>query len=282
VSAVHLVADSTCDISPAEAAKLGLAIVPLKVIIGEEVFADGVDIDPATLYARMRSTTVAPRTSQPTPAEFEAVFREAGTDGSPIVCTTISAAMSGTHSSAVTARAALHDLDIRLIDTRSVGPGHQQVIEALIAAAAAGADAAQLEEVAATIRSTQRLVFTVESLEYLRRGGRIGGARALLGSMLNIKPILEVREGAVEPLDRVRTFPKALDRLLEEVAAAATAWGGRASVLVTHADKAEAAAEIARRAADIAGEPVRLIDVGPVIGCHGGPGAIGMSFHKPL
>jgi DegV family protein with EDD domain len=282
VSAVHLVADSTCDISTVEAAKLGLVIVPLKVIIGEEVFADGVDIDPATLYARMRSSTVAPRTSQPTPAEFEAVFREVGADGAPIVCTTISAAMSGTHSSAVAARAAVSDLDIRLIDTRSVGPGHQQVVEALIAATAGGADAAQLEEIAATIRSTQRLVFTVESLEYLRRGGRIGGARALLGSMLNIKPILEVREGAVEPLDRVRTFPKALDRLLEEVAAAATAWGGRASVLVTHADKAEAAADIARRAADIAGEPVRLIDVGPVIGCHGGPGAIGMSFHKPL
>jgi DegV family protein with EDD domain len=282
VSAVHLVADSTCDISTAEAARLGLVIVPLKVIIGEEVFADGVDIDPATLYARMRSSTVAPRTSQPTPAEFEAVFREVGADGAPIVCTTISAGMSGTHSSAAAARAAVPDLDIRLIDTRSVGPGHQQVIEALIAAAADGADAARLEETAATIGSTQRLVFTVESLEYLRRGGRIGGARALLGSMLNIKPILEVRDGAVEPLDRVRTFPKALDRLLEEVAAAATSWGGRASVLVTHADKAEAATDIARRAAEIAGEPVRLIDVGPVIGCHGGPGAIGMSFHRPL
>jgi DegV family protein with EDD domain len=282
VSAVHLVADSTCDISTDEAAKVGLTIVPLKVIIGEEVFADGVDIDPATLYARMRTSTVVPRTSQPTPAEFVAVFSEVGAAGAPVVCTTISASMSGTHSSAVAARAALPHLDIRLIDTRTVGPGHQQVVEALLAAAAAGADADQLEELAGRIRSTQRLVFTVESLEYLRRGGRIGGARALLGSILNIKPILEVREGAVEPLDRVRTFPKALDRLLEEVAASATAWGGRASVLVTHADKAEAAAEIARRAADIAGEPVRLIDVGPVIGCHGGPGAIGMSFYQPL
>lgn len=282
MSAVHLVADSTCDISTAEAATLGLAIVPLKVIIGEEVFADGVDIDPATLYARMRASTVVPRTSQPTPGEFEAVFREVGADGAPVVCTTISAAMSGTHASAVAARGALPDLDIRLIDTRSVGPGHQQVVEALLAAAAAGADADQLEELAARIRSTQRLVFTVESLEYLRRGGRIGGARALLGSVLNIKPILEVREGTVEPLHRVRTFPRALDRLLEEVAASAAAWGGRAAVLVTHADKPEAASEIARRAADVAGEPVRLIDVGPVIGCHGGPGAIGMSFHKPL
>jgi DegV family protein with EDD domain len=282
VSAVHLVADSTCDISTAEAAKHGLAIVPLKVIIGEEVFADGVDIDPATLYARMRASTVAPRTSQPTPAEFEAVFREVGVDGAPIICTTISGAMSGTHGSAVAARAAVPELDVRLIDTRSVGPGHQQVIEALIAAASGGAGPDELEELAATIRASQRLVFTVESLEYLRRGGRIGGARALLGSMLNIKPILEVREGAIEPLERVRTFPKALDRLLDEVSTSATGWGGRASVLVTHADTVEAATDLARRAADIAGEPVRLIDVGPVIGCHGGPGAIGLSFHRPL
>ena len=100
--------------------------------------------------------------------------------------------------------------------------------------------------------------------------------------MLNIKPILEVREGAVEPLDRVRTFPRALDRLVEEVGKSAAGWGGQAAVLVTHADKAEAAAEIAHRCEAYTAAPVRLIDVGPVIGCHGGPGAIGMSFHRPL
>jgi DegV family protein with EDD domain len=282
MSSVHLVADSTCDIPAAQAEASGLTIVPLKVIIGDDVFADGRDIDAATLYARMRTSTVVPRTSQPTPAEFEAVFAQLGADGDPIVCTTIAAAMSGTHSAATQAREAFPDMDIRVLDTRTVGPGHRLVVNAVLKAAAAGASAAELEAVVADVTSTMRLVFTVESLEYLRRGGRIGGARALLGSVLNIKPILEVRDGAVEPLDRVRTFRKALDRLLQEVAASAAAWGGRAAVLVTHADKAEAAAQIALRAADIAGEPVRLIDVGPVIGCHGGPGAIGMSFHEPL
>jgi DegV family protein with EDD domain len=281
VSSVHLVADSTCDIPAAEAASLGLTIVPLKVIIGDEVFADGVDIDPAQLYTRMRGSPVAPRTSQPTPSEFEAVFRELGADGAPIVCTTISAAMSGTYNSAVAARAALPDMDIRLIDTRSVGPGHQQVVEALVAAAREEAGADELEELSRVIGRTLRLVFTVETLEYLRRGGRIGGARALLGSVLNIKPILEMREGIIEPLDRVRTFPKALDRLVEEVRTAAAAWEGRISVLVTHADKVEAATELARRAAEVAGGAVRIIECGPVIGCHGGPGAIGMSCYQP-
>lgn len=281
VSAVHLVADSTCDISTDEAAGLGLTIVPLKVIVGDEVFADGRDIDPATLYARMRTSSVVPRTSQPTPAEFEVVFRELGADGAPVLCTTISAAMSGTHSSAAAARASLPDLDIRLVDTFTVGPGHRQVVDAIVAAAAAGADVDELERVAAAVRSTQRLVFTVESLEYLRRGGRIGGARALLGSVLKIKPILEVRDGTVEPLDRVRTFPRALDRLLEELAKSAKQWS-RTMAMVTHADKLDAGNEIAARAGNITGQPVRVVDVGPVIGCHGGPGAIGISFYRSV
>lgn len=282
MSNVHLVADSTCDIPAAEARALGLDIVPLKVIIGDEVFADGVDIDPATLYARMRSSPVAPRTSQPTPADFESLFAQLGADGAPIVCTTISAAMSGTHGSAVAARAALPERDIRLIDSRSVGPAHRQLVEVLVAAGARGAGPDELERLAADVAATQRLVFTVESLEYLRRGGRIGGARALLGSMLNIKPILEVRGGTVEPVDRVRTFARALDRLLEELTTTAASWSSSPVVTVTHADKLDAAMEVARRAETVTGGPVRVTDVGPVIGCHGGPGAIGISFHQSV
>jgi DegV family protein with EDD domain len=281
MTAVHLVADSTCDISADEAAAGGLTIVPLKVIIGEEVFADGRDIDAATLYARMRTSTIVPRTSQPTPAEFEAVFSELGGDGGSIVCTTISAEMSGTHSAATQAREALPDLDIRVLDTRTVGPGHHLVVDAVLRAVAAGADAAEVEGLVAAIAATMRLVFTVESLEYLRRGGRIGGARALLGSVLNIKPILEVRDGTVEPLDRVRTFPRALDRLVDEVSRSAAEWGGHARAMVAHADQRDAGLEVARRVGEAAGEPAELIDVGPVIGCHGGPGAVGVACYRP-
>jgi DegV family protein with EDD domain len=282
VSAVHLVADSTCDLPEADAQRAGITIVPLKVIIGDEVFADGQDIDAATLYSRMRASTVVPRTSQPTPAEFESVFSTLSADRAPIVCTTISSDMSGTHSAAIQAREALPDADIHVIDTRTVGPGHRHVVNAVLAAAASGAEAEEIERVAGEVISSMRLVFTVESLEYLRRGGRIGGARALLGSVLNIKPILEVRDGTVEPLDRVRTFPRALDRLVEEVGRSATQWGGRARVIVAHADQREMGTEVARRAGEAAGGSAELIDVGPVIGCHGGPGAIGVAFHRPL
>ena len=280
MTSVHLIADSTCDIPAADAAASGLTIVPLKVIIGDDVFADGRDIDAATLYARMRASTVVPRTSQPTPAEFEAVFAELGADGGAIVCTTISAEMSGTHSAASQAREALPGMDIRVIDTRTVGPGHRLVVNAVLRAAEGGAGAPEIAGLVEEMASTMRLVFTVESLEYLRRGGRIGGGRALLGSMLSIKPILEVREGKVEPLDRVRTFPRALDRLVEEVGRSAAGWGGRARAIVAHADQREAGLEVARRVGEAAGGPAELIDVGPVIGCHGGPGAIGVAFHK--
>jgi DegV family protein with EDD domain len=186
--------------------------------------------------------------------------------------------MSGTYGAATTARDALPDLDIRVIDTRTVGPGHRLVVGAAVASVAAGADAGDVAMAITEAASTTRLVFTVESLEYLRRGGRIGGARALLGAILDIKPILEVREGRVEALDRVRTFSRALDRLVEEVSRAAAAWGGRAHVMVAHADQRKGGLEVARRAEAAAGGTVQLIDVGPVIGCHGGPGAVGVAF----
>ncbi|MHB8717601.1 MAG: DegV family protein [Candidatus Dormibacteria bacterium] len=279
--AVNLVADSTCDIPATEAAAAGVRIVPLKVIIGDEEFDDGVDIDPATLYARMRTSTLVPRTSQPTPAQFQKVFEELTAQGDAVVCTTISAAMSGTHSSATQAREALPDRDIRVIDTRALGPAHRQVVEALRAALASGAGPGELERVAAEVRETQRLVFTVESLEYLRRGGRIGGARALLGSVLNIKPVLELRDGTIEPLDRVRTFPRALDRLVEEVRASTATWG-TAVAAITHADLPELATELARRVSEVTAAEVPVFECGPVIGCHGGPGAIGISAHRAL
>ena len=281
MAAVRIVADSTCDLPAAEATARGLTIVPLRVIIGEEAYLDGREIDAATLYARMRASAVVPRTSQPTPQEFETAFVAASEGGASIVCTTISAGMSGTYSAAVQARDTLAGADIRVIDTRSVGPGHRLVLDAVLAAARAGGDAAAVEQAARGIVATLRLVFTVESLEYLRRGGRIGGARALLGSVLNIKPVLEVRDGTVEPLDRVRTFPRALDRVLEELSRSAAAWGG-ATAMVAHADQREAGEEVRGRAAAITGAAVELIDVGPVIGCHGGPGAIGLAFHAPV
>jgi DegV family protein with EDD domain len=278
VGSVQLVCDSTSDLEPGYAAAHDVAVVPLRVIFGEEALLDGVELTPADFYRRMRTDPHHPRTSQPTPAEFAAVFRRLGASGQPIVCTTISAQLSGTHSSAVQAREELPDLDIRVVDTETCGPGHNQAVAEAVAVRDRGGDADAVVAALERLRAVQVLVFTVESLEYLRRGGRIGGARAFLGSVLSIKPVLVLRDGRVEALDRVRTFPKALDRLVEEVAAARRRWGPT-TALVAHAANPEGAATLAGRVAAVTGAPVRVGEVGPVLGCHSGPGAFGIALH---
>jgi len=280
---VRVVCDSTADLEPEYREAHTLTVVPLKVIFGEEVLADGVDIDPTAFYERMRtSPEAAPRTSQPSPAEFEAAFREAARDGATVVCTTISAEMSGSLAAATAGREAVPELDVRLVDTRTAGLGHNAVVRAAVTAAEAGAGADEVLLVIEEIKRTQQLVFTVETLEYLKRGGRIGGARALLGSLLNIKPVLHVEAGRVEALDRVRTYQRAIDRLVQELETFAGGWGGKAVVTVAHGARPEGAALLAERARPFCdGDPV-VVSVGPVIGCHAGPGAFGLAFHQPV
>ena len=278
---VHLVCDSTADLDPAFRAAHTVRVVPLKVIFGDQTYLDGVDMTAEQFYARLATPGPFPHTSQPTPAEFEEVFRELGADGGSIVCTTISADLSGTYASATQAQAALPELDIRVIDTRSVAVGHYAAVKAAVRAVEAGGDADQVEAAAVAVRGTEKVLFTVETLEYLRRGGRIGGARALLGSMLDIKPILEIRDGVIEPVGRVRTYPRAIDRLVEECKQAAATWGG-AEVVIAHADRPQIAAELVERMRPLVSSEPSLTVVGPVVGCHSGPGAIGVGFHKPI
>ncbi|GAC1343074.1 MAG: DegV family protein [Candidatus Dormibacteria bacterium] len=275
---VRLVCDSTADISPGFAEAHRLEVVPLKVIFGDEQLDDGVQIDAATFYSRMRAGGPPPRTSQPSPAEFAAAYRRAGRDGLPVLCTTISADLSGTHETARLAAEACPDIDVHVVDSRTAGLGHHQVVAAAVRAAAAGCDRAETERRLARVIASQRCAFTVQNLEYLRRGGRIGGAQALVGSLLSIKPILEVRGGRIEPLDRVRTDARAIERLVRE---AGGAGDGEAPLRVTiaHAERPDAAAALAAGLRQrSAGEP-EIIAVGPVIGCHGGPGSLGVVVH---
>lgn len=281
MAAVHLVCDSTADLDPEFRAAHTVRVVPLKVIFGEQTYADGVDITSEEFYARLAMPGPFPRTSQPTPAEFEDVFRELGADGGPIVCTTISSDLSGTYASATQARAALPELDIRVVDTRSVAPGHYAVVREAVRVIERGGDADEVVAAISAVQSTARVLFTVETLEFLRRGGRIGGARAMLGSMLDVKPVLEIRGGVIEPVARVRTYPRAIDRVVEEFSKAATAWGG-AELIVAHADRPQIAAALIERMRPQASGSPALTVVGPVIGCHSGPGAIGVGFYKPI
>jgi DegV family protein with EDD domain len=278
---VRLVCDSTADLSAADREAGRVLVVPLKVIFGNESLVDGVDIDAERFYARMRTAERNPTTSQPTPAEFEAAFREAAGDGSSVVCPTLSSEMSGTHGAALQAREALPHLDIHVVDTRTVAVGHNALVRAAMEAVAAGRGAAEVADLIRDIGARQRSIFTVDTLEYLRRGGRIGGARALLGSVLSIKPVLQVCDGRIEAHDRVRTYQRALDRIASEVVAATGETGRRARVVLGHADRlAECRGLADRIRAHCDGEP-EIIPIGPIVGCHAGPGTIGLSFYLP-
>lgn len=276
---VRIVCDSTADLSDDFRTEHRVLVVPLQVIIGDEAFRDGVDIRPAELYRRMRRDGVMARTSQPPPAEFESVFRAITDAGDSVVCTTISAELSGTYTSATQAAAALEGRPIDVIDSRSVNVGHFAVVAEAARVAEAGGD---LDAVAGAARSLVpkiQLYFTVETLEYLRKGGRIGGARALLGSMLDVKPILELKDGAIEPAGRVRTYRRALETVADMAVQASAEWGA-ARVLVADGDNPESTATVVRRLeAALPGVQITTLEVGPVIGVHAGPGAVGVAFH---
>jgi DegV family protein with EDD domain len=229
----------------------------------------------------MRTSTRNPTTSQPAPAEFEAAFRDAAADGSSVVCTTLSAEMSGTHGAAVQAREAVPELDVHVVDTRTVAIGHNAIVRAAVEATAQGRSAAEIVALIQGIIPRQRSIFTVDTLEYLRRGGRIGGARALLGSVLNIKPVLQVAGGRIEPQDRVRTYQRALDRIASEVIAATGETGRRARVVLGHADRLADCRGLADRVRDHCESEPDIIEIGPIVGCHAGPGTIGLSFYLP-
>jgi DegV family protein with EDD domain len=276
---VRFVADSTADLEVAYRDEKRLLTVPLKVIFGEETLVDGVDVDAPSFYARMRASDRNPTTSQPTPAEFEAAFREAAADGSTVICTTMSGEMSGTHGAAVTARQAVPDLDVRVIDTRTVAIGHYAIVKAAVACHERGGSADDVVEKIESVMRRQRSIFTVATLEYLRRGGRIGGARALLGSVLNIKPVLQVLDGRIEPHDKVRTNQRALERIADELISAVGESGRKAWAVVGDADRAQDADLLAERVAPHCASAPHRNMIGPIVGCHAGPGVVGMSFH---
>jgi len=278
VSLIHLVCDSTSDLDAAYAAAHGVTVVPLRVFFGDEEFLDQVEMSTAEFYQRMRAGGPAPRTSQPPPSDFAAVFSRLGAQGGTIICTTISGDLSGTVSLALQARRSLPDLDIRVVDTRSVAPGHANAVEAAIAIRDRGGEADDIIAALDRLVATQQVVFTVETLEYLHRGGRIGGAQALLGTVLDIKPILRVRDGKIDVVERVRTYPRALKRLVQEMASMTPEWGPTKAA-VAHAASPEHAAAVAVQIAAVTGELPTIVEVGAVIGCHAGPGAFGLAFH---
>lgn len=276
--AVRVVTDSTSDIPREDAAREGITIVPLNVHFGSEQLRDGIDIQPEPFYQRLVSDKILPKTSQPSAGAFLETYQQIARDTDEILSIHISSKLSGTINSARGARDALGSrARVELVDSATVSWALGLAVRAAAAAAAQGAG---LEDCAAVARDTlarTQLIFVLGTLEYLQKGGRIGRARAWVGTVLNIKPVLCVRDGEVAPLERVRSRAKAEERLYDLT----LAHGPAERVAVAHSGPPEMAERwAARLRSALPDVPVDAGWLGPVVGVYAGPNTLGMAVVK--
>lgn len=277
---VSIITDSTAYIPDSLLSGLDITIAPQVLIWGEETFRDGVDIMPNQFYERLSTAKVMPSTSQVAIGDMKLLYEKLLESGNDVLGIFISAKLSGTMQSAIGARELLPKAasKISIVDSNSTAMA--MGFHALLAARAAkeGATLAECTRIAEKARDHTGVFFVVDTLEFLKRGGRIGGAQALLGSALNIKPILELRDGRIESIEKVRTKSKAVDRMVDMVVQHA---GSRTPVrLATLHANAEAEAKNALDAASLRLQPIETVfaSVSPVIGTHAGPGTIGLAY----
>jgi DegV family protein with EDD domain len=277
----RIVADTLCGLSMQAAHDLGIPMISQVINFGEDSFREGVEMDHAAFMARLRTGRELPKTAAPYPGDFIAAFEDLVKQGESIVCVHPSADVSGTVRSALTAKESFPDADIRVIDTRTIaGPLASIVLEA-DRVAKRGASADDVEAVVREMMPRARIYFLVDTLDYLRRGGRIGGAAALVGSILQIKPILTFADGQVQPFEKERTKKRALVRL-HEVVAAEAARGADVHLTVMHsAVPDEATALAVEFQAALGLEHVLIMDLVPAIVTHAGPGALAVGFFTP-
>ena len=281
MSKVAVVTDSTAYIPSEMIQGLPISVVPLQLIWGSETFLDGVDIQPSEFYQRLPDAKVMPTTSQPTPAAFIDVYQKLLDNGYEIVSAHISSKLSGTVDSALQAKAHFPNARIEVIDTLSTSMAMGFPVLSAARAAMMGATLGECKTIIERGSSNSGILFSLNTLEFLRRGGRIGGAQAFLGTALNLKPILELRDGKVEAVERVRTLSKSIDRQLDLFIERV---GSRRPVRIAtlHANSPQGAQQLLDRAVQrfSQGEVVDTLmtDVSPVIGVHTGPGCIGLVF----
>ena len=273
---VAIVTDSTSDLPLTLAAVRSVTVVPLTLNLDGQSLLDGVDITAADFYRRLPKATSHPTTSQPSPGEFAEKYSALLKDHDAIVSVHISEKLSGTLASARQAAEMTDPKRVHVVDSEVVSMSLGLVTLVAAALAAQGKDASEIEAKIVSMRPNIHTYFSVATLEFLRRGGRIGRASALLGSVLQVKPVLCIRDGLVTPLERVRTFDRALNRIVE--LARAVDRGQGVCLVVGHAD-AEADAERVGRQLEPIAETLMIQPLGPVVGAHGGPGVVGVGCY---
>lgn len=275
---IAIVTDSTAYI-PASALKgLDITVIPVWLLWDGERYRDNVDIDSPTFYNRLKTSKTLPTSSQPTPGEFVTLFEQLSETHDHIIAILVSEKLSGTFNSATLAKQELPDLDIHVIDTCSASMASGIPV---LAAARAAARGESVEDVVAAAETTCKktfIMFVVDTLEYLHRGGRIGGAKRYLGSALKIKPLLHISGGTIEPIASIRTKAKAIQHLLDLVEEQIKGLRIVEAAVVDIAvpDEGDALAEMVKKRFNIG--LMHRAGVSPVVGTHVGPGALGLAF----
>ena len=276
---VAIVADSTSSLTQAMGQAYGIHVVPIYVTFGTQTYRDGIDLDADLFYRLLRDSKSLPTTAQPTATDFVRTYSALSEQAEAIVSIHISHEMSATLDSALSARRELPHVPISVIDSRSVSMGLGLMAIAAARAAVAGQDAAAVVRLVEELIPKMNIIFTVETLEYLHKGGRIGGAAALAGSVLSIKPVLCVRDGRIEPLEKPRTRKRAVERMLDLVAEQAGASGAMHAAIL-HCAAPDAAQHLAEQMAfRYQCKELLTVEAGPIIGTHAGPGTLGVAFY---
>ncbi len=280
MSKIAIVTDSTSFLPADLIKKHSITVTPQILIWGEQTLQDGVDIQPSEFYTRLKSSKTMPSTSQVSPSTMQTTFQSLTDKGYEVLGLFVSSKLSGTMQSAIQGKELMGPAGekVTIVDTYATSTSLGLIVLAAARAAEGGADLKGTIAVAEKAIKNSGLFFAVDTLEFLHRGGRIGGAQRFIGSALNLKPILALKEGKVEGVERIRTKSKAHDRVLELIAEQVT---GKSNIRIAtlHANAAEDAKALLDRAAKQL-NPVETIfaEVSPVVGTHTGPGTVGLAY----
>ena len=277
---VAVATDSVSNLTAELVEQFDIKVIPQCLNWEENTYLDGIDITADEFYARLGKAKELPTTSQPSAGEFKEFFQKLAEESESIVCIVVSDHLSGTLDSANAAMKMLPEIAIEVVDSRSASMGQGFIVLAAARAASEGADQAAVVEAAKRLVPITHAVFVVDTLEFLHRGGRIGGAQRLLGSVLSIKPLLHLVDGRIEPLASVRTKRKALGRALEIIEADTTGKGAlHAAVL--HASKPDEAEQFFSQVQErLQTVELFLTELTPVIGTNTGPGLVGLAYYN--
>jgi fatty acid kinase fatty acid binding subunit len=277
MAGIGIVTDSTAYMDDAYTKEHDIKVVPLKVMMGDDSWREGVDISNDEFYRMLRVSPSFPTTSQPSAGDFLEAYKEMSSRYDRLMSIHISSGISGTVESARTAASEMEDYPIEIIDSQFTGIALMMLIQEMVEARDKGMDVAQIKEQIDKLIKSTHLMFAVDTLEYLHKGGRIGGAQAMMGSMLKIKPILYL-DGKIDALEKVRGSGKALDRLVELTKE--RLGKKKARVGFTHVQDEQRMQELISKvkgAVKCEGD-VSWNETGPVVGSHTGPGTVGVTF----